>query len=335
MSAKPVLALARTLPEAVEARAARDYAARPASLDTPPLGEDALVAHAAGADGLLVAPGNAVTAAVIDALPDSVRIIATFSVGFDHIDVEAARARGLIVTNTPDVLTDATADIALLCLLGAARRAGEGEALMRAGTWTGWTPTQMMGTHITGKRLGIIGMGRIGRAMARRCRAFGMKIVYHNRHRLPHNKESALDAEYLGLEDLLTRADAVSLHCPLTPETRHLINAERLALMKPTAYLVNTARGDIIDESALVRALEKGAIQGAGLDVYEFEPKISKELMTMDNVVLLPHIGSATKEARSRMSETAARNVIQVLDGGEPDNLIPELNDVRRFRPLP
>jgi lactate dehydrogenase-like 2-hydroxyacid dehydrogenase len=316
MSAKPVLALARTLPEAVEARAARDYAARPAPVDTPPLGGDALVAHAAGADGLLVAPGNAVTAAVIDALPDSVRIIATFSVGFDHIDVEAARARGLIVTNTPDVLTDATADIALLCLLGAARRAGEGEALMRAGTWTGWTPTQMMGTHVTGKRLGIVGMGRIGRAVARRARAFDMTIHYHGRRRLPPDLEQGA-IFHETVEDLLPHCDVLSLHCPATPETIGLMNAERLTLLPRGAILVNTARGGIVDDAALIDALRRGHLAAAGLDVYDGEPNAHPDYRALPNTFLLPHLGSATVETREAMGFRALDNLDAVLLRGE------------------
>jgi lactate dehydrogenase-like 2-hydroxyacid dehydrogenase len=317
-----VLALARRLPEEVEARAARDYDARIAPVDAPALGGDALVAHAAGADGLLVAPGNAVTAEVIAALPDSVRVIATFSVGFDHIDLDAARARGLIVTNTPDVLTDATADIAMLCLLGAARRAGEGEAMMRAGDWIGWSPTQMMGVQVTGKRLGIIGMGRIGRAMAKRARAFDMTILYQDSKRLP--ADVAGDAVYHEtVEDLLPHCDFVSLHCPATPETTRLMNAARLALLPRGAVLVNTARGTVVDDDAVIAALKSGQLAAAGLDVFTGEPDVHPGYRDLPNTFLLPHLGSATVETREAMGFRALDNLDAVLLRGEaPDDRV-------------
>ncbi|KAA5604154.1 D-glycerate dehydrogenase [Roseospira marina] len=316
MTAKPVLALARTLPDDVEARAARDYDVRAAPVDTPALGGEALVAHADGADGLLVAPGNAVTAEVIQALPDCVRVIATFSVGFDHIDLDAARARGLIVTNTPDVLTDATADIAMLCMLGAARRAGEGEAMMRAGEWIGWAPTQMMGVQVTGKRLGIIGMGRIGRAVAKRARAFDMTIHYQDSKKL----DTAVvgDAIYHAtVEDLLPHCDFVSLHCPATPETTKLMNAERLALLPKGAVLVNTARGTVVDDEAVIAALKSGQLAAAGLDVFTGEPNVHPGYRDQPNTFLLPHLGSATIETRNAMGFRALDNLDAVLLRGE------------------
>jgi len=312
MPPKPVLALARVLPDAVEARAARDYNARPAPVDHPPLGGDALVAQAAGADGLLVAPGNAVTAAVIAALPDTVRVIATFSVGFDHIDLAAARARGIVVTNTPDVLTDATADIAMLCLLGAARRAAEGEALMRAGAWTGWAPTQMMGTQVTGKRLGIIGMGRIGRAVAKRARAFDMALHYHDRAPLPPEQAQGA-VHHETIEDLLPHSDFLSLHCPATPETTGLMNAERLALLPRGAILVNTARGPVVDDAALIAALKSGHLAATGLDVFTGEPNAHPDYKALPNTFLLPHLGSATVETREAMGFRALDNLDAVL----------------------
>ncbi len=316
MPTKPVLALARTLPDAVEARAARDYDVRPAPVDHPPLGGDALVAHAAGADGLLVAPGNAVSAAVIDALPDSVRVIATFSVGFDHVDLDAARARGIVVTNTPDVLTDATADIAMLCLLGAARRAGEGDALMRAGAWAGWAPTHMMGTHVTGKRLGIVGMGRIGRAVAKRARAFDMTIHYNDRAPLPpHQAEGAVFHDTV--EALLPQCEFLSLHCPATPETTGLMNAERIALLPRGAILVNTARGPVLDDAAVIAALKSGHLAAAGLDVYTGEPAVNPGYRDLPNTFLLPHLGSATVETREAMGFRALDNLDAVLLRGE------------------
>jgi len=312
MTAKPVLALARTLPEEVEARAARDYDIRIAPVDTPALGGEALVAHAADADGLLVAPGNAVTAEAIAALPDSVKVIATFSVGFDHIDLEAARARGLIVTNTPDVLTDATADIAMLCMLGAARRAGEGESMMRTGEWIGWAPTQMMGVQVTGKRLGIIGMGRIGRAVAKRARAFDMTIHYQSRTRL--DPALAGDAIYHEtVEDLLPHCDFVSLHCPANPETTGLMNADRLARLPWGAVLVNTARGAVVDDDAVIAALKSGQLAAAGLDVFTGEPNVHPGYRDLHNTFLLPHLGSATIETRNAMGFRALDNLDAVL----------------------
>ena len=316
MAAKPVLALARTFPAAVEARAARDYTIRPASVDGPPLGGEALAAQAKGADGLLVAPGNVVDAGVVAALPDSVRIVATFSVGFEHIDVAAARARGLTVTNTPDVLTDATADIALLCLLGAARRAGEGEALMRAGAWTGWAPTHLMGTHLGGKRLGIVGMGRIGRAVAARARAFGMTIHYQNRRRLPPEQEQGA-IFHDTVDSLLAVSDALSLHCPATPETTGLLNAERLALLPPGAIVVNTARGAVVEDEALIAALKSGHVGAAGLDVYSGEPDVHPGYAGLPNTFLLPHLGSATVETRNAMGFRALDNLDAVLLRGQ------------------
>lgn len=316
MTAKPVLALARTFPDAVQDRAARDYAVRPAPPEGPLLAGEILAAHAEGADGLLVAPGNAVDAEVIAALSDSVRIIATFSVGFEHIDIAAARARSLTVTNTPDVLTDATADIAMLCLLGAARRASEGEALMRARAWTGWTPTHLMGTHLGGKRLGIVGMGRIGRAVAARARAFGMTIHYQNRRRLtPEQEQGATFHETV--ESLLAVSDALSLHCPATPETTGLLNAARLALLPPGAIVVNTARGAIVEDEALIAALKGGHVGAAGLDVYAGEPDVHPGYAALPNTFLLPHLGSATVETRNAMGFRALDNLDAVLLRGE------------------
>lgn len=289
----------------------------------------------------LAAPCQAIVALLTESIDrrlletcERLLVVANHAVGYDNIDVAAARSLGVRVTHTPGVLTDATAEIAFSLMICLARQIVPADRFTREGRFTRWDPGLFLGDELRGRTVGIVGMGRIGRAMAERCRAFGMNVVYHNRHRLSAETESALGADYLDLAQLLARADVVSLHCPRTPETHHLIDEDRLALMKPDAYIVNTARGDIIDESALVRALKNGTIKGAGLDVYEFEPKISAELMEMDNVVLLPHIGSATREARSAMSETAARNVLQVLDGRAPDNLIPELRDVRNFRKM-
>jgi len=240
-------------------------------------------------------------------------------VGFNHIDVNAAKARGLSVSNTPDVLTDATADIAMILLLTVARRTGEGERHVRAGQWTGWRPTHMIGTQVSGKTLGLIGMGRIARAVARRAHhGFGMKVLFHDPFPPSPQEAAALGAEGLGsLEDVLERSDFVSLHCPATPETRHLMNADRFGRMRKSAFLINTARGDVVDEAALVTALQSGQIAGAGLDVFEREPVVTPALLTMENVVLLPHLGSATRETRAAMGMRALEN-LRLFFAGKP-----------------
>jgi lactate dehydrogenase-like 2-hydroxyacid dehydrogenase len=251
------------------------------------------------------------------AAPKRARILGQFGVGFNNIDIEAARAAGLVVTNTPGVLTDATADIALTLLLNVARRTYEGETMLRAGEWTGWRPTQLMGTSPQGKTLGIIGMGRIGKAMAKRCfHALDMEIVFHDAFPVA---DPGVPARQLDTVDaVLQAADFVSLHCPGGGENIHLIDARRLARMKPGAILVNSARGDLVDEAALVAALQAGTIAGAGLDVFEREPAVSKALTTMHNVCLLPHLGSATIETRVAMGMTVVENLLAFFDGREP-----------------
>src|SRR5439155_578118 len=248
------------------------------------------------------------------------KILANFGVGFNHIDVAAAKARGLVVTNTPDVLTDDTADDAVMLMLMVGRRAGEGERHVRAGAWTGWRPTQMLGTKVSGKTLGLIGMGRIGRAVARRAHhGFGMRVIFHDLYPPPAELVAKLGAvAKRTIEDVLREADFVSLHSPATPETHHLINAARLELMKPSAFLINTARGDIVDEAALVAALKARRIAGAALDVFEREPQVSPELLTMENVVLLPHLGSATQETRVAMGLRALENLKAFFSGAAP-----------------
>lgn len=323
MTFRPSLLLARKYPAAVEARAARDYAAT-LNADDRILAGDALVAaaEAAAADAILVAPGGGpATAAVIAALPARVRMIATFSVGTDHIDLEAARARGIVVANTPDVLTDATADIALLLMLGAARRAYEGQTMLRAGAWTGWTPTQLMGTHLGGKRLGILGMGRIGRAVAARARAFGMSVRYHNRRRLaPELEDGALWRD--GVEALLADSDVLSLNAPAGPETERLLDARRLALLPPGAIVVNTARGALIDDAALIAALKAGRIAAAGLDVFAGEPQVDPGYLALPNAYLLPHLGSATVETRDAMGFRALDNLDAFFAGRTPPDRV-------------
>jgi glyoxylate reductase len=299
MTARPVILVSRKLPPAVTERLTRHFEARLNPEDRL-LDEAALLAGTAGADGLLVCPTDKLTAAVIGRLPDSVRIISTFSVGYDHIDLAAAKARGLVVTNTPDVLTDATADIAMLLLLAAARRAHEGERMLRDNRWGAWAPTGMLGTHLGGKRLGIYGMGRIGRAVARRARAFDMEIHYHDLARLPPEREQGA-AFHDTPEKLLAVSQFLSLHCPATPETRRFLDRRRIALLPDGAIVVNTARGTIVDDDALIEALGSGRLAAAGLDVYENEPAIDPRYRTIENCFLLPHLGSATVETRDAM----------------------------------
>ena len=320
MPSKPALLVTRKLPEAVEARASRDYRAR-LNLADEPLDGGGLVRAAAGADGVLCTTTDRLDAAAIATLPESVRILATFSVGFEHIDLKAARARGLVVTNTPDVLTDATADVAMLLMLGAARRASEGERLIRTDGWTGWAPTHMLGTHVGGKRLGILGMGRIGRAVAHRARAFGMVIHYHNRQQLaPEAEQGAIFHETP--ESLLPSSDILSIHCPLTPETRHFVDARRIELLPLGAIVVNTARGGIVKDDDLIAALRSGRIASAGLDVFDGEPRIDPGYRDLPNTFLLPHLGSATRETREAMGFRALDNLDAFFAGRHPRDRI-------------
>jgi lactate dehydrogenase-like 2-hydroxyacid dehydrogenase len=315
---RPVVVVTRRLPAEVEADLARDFEVR-LNTDDHPFSADELREALRTADALLPTVSDRLTAEVLAVEPLRARIIANFGVGFNHIDVNAARARGLAVSNTPDVLTDATADTAMTLLLMVARRAGEGERHVRTKAWTGWRPTHMLGTHVTGKTLGLVGMGRIARAVARRAHhGFGMKVIFHDPYPPSPQEAAALGAEPVGsLDEVFAKADFVSLHCPATPETRHLVNAERLRQMKPGAYLINTARGDVVDEAALVQALKAGTIKGAGLDVFEKEPVVTDELLTMENVVLLPHLGSATRETRIAMGMRALEN-LRLFFAGKP-----------------
>ena len=274
---------------------------------------DELHALVAGAEGVVTMLHDRVDGAFLDAAGPQLRVVANVAVGYDNIDVDAARERGVLVANTPGVLTDATADLAIALLLAVTRRLGEGERLIRSDTGWAWAIDFMLGTSLQGKTLGIVGYGAIGRATAARARAFGMAIAYHQRH----EAEDAGDATFMALDDLLATSDAISLHCPLTPQTRHLIDGDALRRMQASAYLVNTARGPIVDEAALVDALADGVIAGAGLDVFEEEPAVHPGLLGLDNVVLVPHLGSATVETRTAMADLAARNVVAVL-GGEP-----------------
>ena len=316
----PTLLISRKLPPAVEQRAARSYGAR-LNTDDLPYSADRLIELAAGADALLVCPGNTVDAALIQRLPATVKIVATYSVGYDHIDVKAAGQRGLVVTNTPEVLTDATADIAILLMLAAARRAGEGERLVRAGKWDGWKPTQLLGTHISGKRLGILGMGRIGQAVARRARGFDMQIHYNDIRRLPPEQEHG--ATYHATpEALLPNADILTLHMPGGAETARFLNQARIALLPAGAIVVNSARGTLVDDDALIAALKSGRIAAAGLDVYANEPKLHAGYLGLENVCLLPHLGSATVETRNAMGFRALDNLDAFFAGRNPPDRV-------------
>jgi glyoxylate reductase len=296
-----------------------------------PLSEQELHEAVAGADAVISLLHDTIDARVLDAAGSQLRVVANVAVGYDNVDVDAATQRGVIVTNTPGVLTDSTADLAMALILIVTRRLGEGERRIRSREPWAWHMFFMLGSSIAGKTLGVIGLGAIGQATASRARAFGMNVVYAGRHQAPPELERELGgARRLELDELLETADVVSIHCPLTTETRHLIDAQRLARMKPTAYLVNTARGPIVDEAALVTALRNGEIAGAALDVFEREPEVDPGLLELDNVVLVPHLGSATIETRTAMAMLAARNAIAVLRGEPPQTPV---NDPACARP--
>ncbi|HSH42078.1 MAG TPA: D-glycerate dehydrogenase, partial [Arenicellales bacterium] len=280
-----------------------------------------LLELAAGADAILACHTEHFSRDVIRQLPERVRAIANFSVGVDHVDLDAARERGVIVTNTPDVLADATAELTILLMLGAARRASEGERMIRENRWTTWSPSFMVGTQVTGKRLGIIGMGRVGRVTAKRARGFDMEIHYHNRSRLEPELEAG--ARYHEtIEDLLPHCDFLALHCPGTPENKDLLNAERIALLPDGAIVANAARGTVVDETALISALKSGKLAAAGLDVYKNEPDIDPAFRELDNTFLLPHIGSATRETRDAMGFRALDNLDAIFAGREPGDRV-------------
>jgi glyoxylate reductase len=307
--AKPVVVVTRRWPQAVEEALAARFDTRFNRADRA-LGQGELADALANADALCPTVTDRIGAELLDAATVRVRLVASFGVGFEHIDIEAARRRGIQVTNTPDVLTDCSADLAMLLILMCARRAGEGERDLRAGRWSGWRPTHLMGAKVSGATLGIIGMGRIGTALARRARhGFGMHILCHSRSPVAADLIRELGATEVVLDDLLARADFVSLHCPATAETRHLMDARRLARMRPSARLINTSRGAVVDEAALAAALAAGTIAGAGLDVYEAEPRVHAGLRTRENVVLLPHLGSASEASRTAMGMRVVENL--------------------------
>ncbi len=308
------------LPEAVirSIAAEHDVDANPHDY---PMERSEILSRVSDKQGFLCMITDSVDAELLDHAPQ-LKMIANYGVGYNNIDLAAATDRGIPVSNTPDVLTDATADTALALMLACARRVIEGDRRTRQGRFKHWAPLHFLGTEVSGKTLGIVGLGRIGRAVCRRAAGFGMRVLYHNRRRLPPEEESQLGVVHAGLESLLAGADFVSLHVPLTPHTRHLIGADELRRMKSTAYLINTARGPVVDERALVRALQEGRIAGAGLDVYENEPELAPGLAELENTVLLPHVGSATIETRTRMAELAAENLLAGLRGERPPNCL-------------
>jgi glyoxylate reductase len=273
-----------------------------------------------GKDGILCLLTDKIDAEVFDAAGPQLKVVSNYAVGYDNIDVKEATKRGIVVTNTPGVLTETTADLAWALILATARRIVEADKFTRAGKYEGWAPMLFLGQDVYGKTLGIIGMGRIGQAVARRAKGFNMKVLYNDIRRIPEEIEKELNATFVSLDELLEQSDFVSLHTYLSPETYHLINEERLRKMKKTAYLINTSRGPVVDESALVRALKEGWIAGAGLDVYEFEPKLVPGLAECENAVLLPHIASASIETRTKMATMAAENLLAVLAGKTPPN---------------
>ena len=320
MTDKPIVLVGRKLPDSVEARLERDYRPR-LNPDDRLYTSDELIALAEGAAAILPCHTEHLSAEVIARLPDSVGAICNYSVGVDHVDLAAAKARGIVVTNTPDVLSDATAEIAILLMLGAARRAGEGERLVRGATWKDWSPSFMVGRQVTGKRLGVVGMGRVGQVVARRARGFDMEIHYHNRRRLDAAAEAGA-VYHESLDSLLAVSDVLSLNCPATPESKGLLNAERLAKLPDGAIVVNTARGALVNDEDLIAALASGKLAAAGLDVYNNEPDIHPGYRELANTFLLPHIGSATLETRDAMGFRALDNMDAIFAGREPGDRV-------------
>ncbi len=327
--ARPLVIVTRRLPDRVETRMRELFDAR-LNLEDRPMTREELASALKEADVLVPTVTDKLDASLLAGAGERLKLIANFGNGTDNIDVTAANARGITVTNTPGVLTEDTADMTMALILAVARRIAEGSKVVPEGDWAGWSPTWMLGRRITGKRLGIVGMGRIGQALARRARAFGLSIHYHNRRRLSAQIEEALEATYWdSLDQMLARMDIVSVNCPHTPATYHLLSARRLKLMRPEAIVVNTARGEIIDENAMARMLEAGEISGAGLDVFEHEPAVNPRLVKLarsGRVVLLPHMGSATMESRVDMGDKVIVNIKTFLDGHRPpDRVLPSM----------
>jgi glyoxylate reductase len=321
---RPKVVVTRKLPDVVETRMMELFDVELNLPDTP-MDKARLIDAVGRADVLVPTVTDRIDAAILSHAGPQLRLIASFGTGVDHIDLKSARQRGITVTNTPGVLTEDTADMTMALILATARRLVEGERLIRSGDWTGWSPTGMLGHRLYGKRLGIVGMGRIGSAVARRGRGFGLSIHYHNRRRVTEELESELEATYWeSLDQMLSRMDVISVNCPHTPATYHLLSARRLKLLQPHAYVVNTSRGEVIDERALARMLEAGELAGAGLDVFEHEPAISPKLMKQDRVVLLPHMGSATIEGRIDMGEKVIINIKTFVDGHTPPDRVLE-----------
>jgi glyoxylate reductase len=321
---KPLVVITRKLPEMVENRMAQLFACEVNASDKP-FSKSDLVAAVQRADVLVPTITDRVDAFVISQAGPQMKLIANFGTGLDHIDVAAALARGITVTNTPGVLTEDTADMTLALIMAVSRRIIQGADSLRQGQFSGWSPTWMLGSRLKGKKLGILGMGRIGTAVARRAKAFGLEIFYHNRSPAHPKIVAELDAQYCeGLDAMLSRVDILSINCPHTPATFHLLSARRLKLLKPTAIVVNTARGEVIDERALIQMLEAGELAGAGLDVFEHEPAVDPRLLALKTVVLLPHMGSATLEGRVDMGEKVIINIKMWADGHKPpDRVLP------------
>jgi len=328
-SKKPLVIVTRKLPDVIETRMMELFETR-LNLDDTPLTQPQLVAAVQQADVLVPTITDRIDKAVLAQAGPRLKLIASFGTGVDHIDLASARTRGITITNTPAVLTEDTADMTMALILATSRRLAEGERLIREGKWTGWGPTSMLGHRLWGKRLGIVGMGRIGQAVARRARGFGLSIHYHNRRRVQETVEQELEATFWeSLDQMLARVDIVSVNCPHTPATFHLLSARRLKLVRPEAYIVNTARGEVIDENALARLIEAEEIGGAGLDVFEHEPAVSPKLVKLakaGKVVLLPHLGSATIEGRVDMGEKVIVNIRTFMDGHRPpDRVLPSM----------
>jgi len=324
MAERPIVIVTRKLPDVVETRLRELFDAR-LNLDDTPFSREELIEAVKTANVLVPTVTDRIDRGVLSQAGPNLKLIAQFGTGVDNIDLETARNRSIIVTNTPGVLTEDTADMTMALIIAVPRRLTEGAAVLRTGNseWHGWSPTWMLGHRIFGKRLGIVGMGRVGQAVARRAKAFGLQIHYHNRRRVAPEIEKALEATYWdSLDQMLARMDIISINCPHTPATYHLLSARRLALMKPSAYIVNTARGEVIDENALARMIENEELAGAGLDVFEHEPAVNPKLLKSDKVVVLPHMGSATLEGRVDMGEKVIINIKTFLDGHAPPDRV-------------
>ncbi len=327
MSAKKLsVVVTRRLPEPVETRLSELFDVQLNDSDTP-FTREQLVQAVKTADILVPTLNDKIDAGLLAQAGENLRLIANYGSGVDHIDVQTARQRGILVSNTPGVSSDDTADITMALMMAAMRRVREGSIHMQQGDWSGWSPTAFLGTRLAGKRLGILGMGQVGSAVARRANAFGMQVHYHNRKKVHPDTEAALNATYWeSLDQMLARMDVVSIHCPATPSTFHLLNARRIKLMKPSAFVVNTSRGEVVDENALTRALRNNELAGAGLDVFEHGNEANPRLRKLDNVMLLPHMASATLESRLEMGEKVIINIKTFDDGHRPpDQVVPAM----------